>query len=127
MSLFQPDVPEGCSLTFNSIGPFSAGRLDVVTADGRVVCSSGEVSGSVLPADTEWLSSSGPEPGVHGPREDAEPGETPLVAVVPIGDVGLVRGVLGVERARTRLQEGLTDAFDCEVDLKETEGCGDGK
>src|SRR3546814_13228685 len=31
MSLFQPDVPEGCSLTFNSIGPFSAGRLDVVT------------------------------------------------------------------------------------------------
>src|SRR3546814_14745350 len=88
MSLFQPDVPEGCSLTFNSIGPFSAGRLDVVTADGRVVCSSGEVSGSVLPADTEWLSSSGPEPVVHGPIDDAELGEPSLVVVVPIRSEG---------------------------------------
>src|SRR3546814_1563456 len=117
MSLFQPDVPEGCSLTFNSIGPFSAGRLDVVTADGRVVCSSGEVSGSGLPADTEWLSSSGPEPVVHGPIDDAELGEPSLVVVVPIGDVGLVAGFLGVESARSRLQEDLADAFDAEVAL----------
>src|SRR3546814_13882427 len=101
MSLFQPDIPEGCSLTFNSIGPFSAGRLDVVTADGRVVCSSGEVSGSVLPPDTAWVSSSGPAPVVHGPIDDAALGEPPLGVVVPIGAVGLVAGFLAVERVRS--------------------------
>ena len=108
-------APEGCTLSFTGVGPFSSGHIDFVGPDGAVACTSLVTSDSQSPpalshrqVPVGLLGDALEGPVLSGPVVDAETGALVVVSVVPVGDgVGFVAVTLDLES----LAAGLADRF----------------
>jgi PAS domain S-box-containing protein len=84
---------EGCTLTFG--GPGGAeGHIDIVSADGSVVCtslaSSDAAPTSEVYAGDDWLARSLEDSQLLAPIADARTGSMSIVSAAPISDAGVV-------------------------------------
>ena len=106
-------APEGCTLAFTGVGPFSSGHLDFLGSDGTVACTSLVMADAATPAspsrgyvDAEWLVASD-GPVLTGPVVDSRTGELVVISVVPVPGHGFVAAFLDLES----LGAGLADRF----------------
>jgi PAS domain S-box-containing protein len=80
------DHPKGCTLNYAGSGPGDKGHVDIVAADGRVVCTSrpdakdrpGDYSG------TSWFAQARRGPALIAPVRDAAAGTWVAVAAAPL-------------------------------------------
>jgi PAS domain S-box-containing protein len=86
---------EECPLTF------SPGHLDVVTPDGRVVCSSLAVPDGPVYAGALWLEQVQAAPVILGPVEDARTGAPAVVVAAPLNGGGAVVAFLDLKQTIT--------------------------
>jgi PAS domain S-box-containing protein len=81
---------EGCTLTFGGVGG-AEGHIDIVRADGVVVCSSLEgIDTSPVYEDEDWLDRALEAPQLLAPALDARNGAQSIVSAAPIGHEGVV-------------------------------------
>jgi len=96
--LLEPN-PE-CQLTFTS-----AGHIDIVRADGAVLCSSADPPGNHAGAD--WLDEVGDEPRASGPVLDPTTGKETLLVSAPLASGGAVATFIELDDVPTQ----MTDRF----------------
>jgi PAS domain S-box-containing protein len=87
-----------CSLSFSA-----AGHIDIVRADGAVLCSSSEVLGSHAGAD--WLTDVGTEAMASGPVVDPTTGEPSLLVSALLPDGGAVATFLELDAVPAQLRD----------------------
>jgi diguanylate cyclase (GGDEF)-like protein/PAS domain S-box-containing protein len=107
-------APEGCTLTFTGVGPFSQGHLDVLDDEGAVACTSlttpdGEPAGpSREYVGADWLASDVDDPVTIGPLVDTRTGALAIAQLVPMPESG---GLVVVFLDLASLGPGLADRF----------------
>ena len=82
------ETPEGCTLSFTAVPPFSGGHLDIVATDGTVVCSSRELPPPGRYAGASWLRQAAGSVTMLSTEPDSE--APVLVVVAAVGDQGVV-------------------------------------
>jgi signal transduction histidine kinase len=97
---------EGCTLNFSSSAPFTSGHLDIVAADGTVLCTSQPGALDKAYAGEAWLVAALRGPLVRSSVRDARTGRTALVVSSPIGTQGVLAtfvdlGSIGTGLARS--------------------------
>jgi len=98
-------APGPCSLTFNGTGLFTEGHLDVLRPDGTLTCSSLPEEGRPASfAGAPWLGAAS-EGSILQRAADPVSGADAVVAVAPIGNQGLLVGVVTFEGIGPRLAE----------------------
>jgi hypothetical protein len=120
------DQPGKCTLSFAGVGAFGAGHLDIVGADGAVVCTSRsrpQPSAGAEYAGADWLSSGLAAPAVAAPVDDTPTGAKALVATAPIGKRGVAAGFVDL----ASLGPGLHSLYGGPYDLVFLVTTGDGK
>ncbi|MGH9134869.1 MAG: hypothetical protein ACRDZZ_13100, partial [Ilumatobacteraceae bacterium] len=108
-------TPEGCTLTFTGVGPFTSGHLDFLGPDGTIACTSLVATDQATPATpsrgyvgAEWLGDPSEGPVLAGPVVDSQTGELVVVSAVPVADgAGFVAAFLDLHS----LGAGLADQF----------------
>ena len=91
--LVSPTGP--CSLTFAGSGPFSAGHLDIIKADGSVRCSSEPIPGGPVYGGADWLPTSTHSPVTAAPFFDPVTGRISAVVASPVtGGAGTVAAIV---------------------------------
>jgi two-component system, cell cycle sensor histidine kinase and response regulator CckA len=86
--------PEGCSLTYQGLGGPDRGHIDIVRADGAVLCSSRKLGDArAVYAGSAWLRKSLAGTVFEAPARDRATGAHVAIAAVPIpGGKGVVAG-----------------------------------
>jgi PAS domain S-box-containing protein len=85
--------PTACHHGYASIGPFEKGRIDLVRADGSVICTSEASLPTGKPyAGQEWLQAAGT--AVIAPLNDPETGHQALVISYAVGKLGALVWVI---------------------------------
>jgi signal transduction histidine kinase/ActR/RegA family two-component response regulator len=88
--------PTGCSLSYQGLGGADRGHLDIVRADGTVVCSSRDLAGDApepLYAGADWLRRALRAPVFDAPARDRATRANAAVAAVALpGGRGVVAG-----------------------------------
>ncbi len=85
--------PATCHHGYASIGAFETGRIDLVRADGTVICTSGASLPTEKPyAGQEWLQAAGT--AVIAPLNDPETGHQALVISYAVGKLGALVWVI---------------------------------
>ena len=84
-------TPEACSLTFSGAGPFAKGHIDILDAEGTVLCSSepSAVTRSISYAAEDWFATTREEPVDEGPIQDVLTRKPVMVTAVP-NEAGVV-------------------------------------
>lgn len=101
------DNPADCALSFSGTGPFTTGHLDVVLADGSVVCTSLPPGGPRVYAGASWLTAALANPLAIGPVLDARTGKQVLVVSAPIAGRGMAVAILDLDAVGPALATGL--------------------
>lgn len=79
------DTPADCTLSFSGVAPFASGHLDVVLADGTVLCTS--LAPAAAPRaylGSAWLAGAVSAPLLTAPTLDARTGKQVVVVSAPI-------------------------------------------
>jgi PAS domain S-box-containing protein len=85
--------PTGCHLTYASIGAFEKGRIELVRADGTVICTSqGSLPAGKPYAGQAWVQV--PTAGVIAPLNDPETGHQAAVISLPVETLGVLIWVI---------------------------------
>ena len=102
------DNPADCALSFSGTGPFTTGHLDVVLADGSVVCTSLPPGGPRIYAGASWLAGALTSPLQAEPVVDARTGKQVVVVSAPIaGGRGTAVAILDLDAVGPALAAGL--------------------
>ena len=87
---FGPAGATGCALQFGGAAEFSTGHIDIVRADGAVVCSSLPPRRSPGYAGAKWLAAALKGPVLSAPTADARTGQQTVVIAAPVPGEGAV-------------------------------------
>ncbi|MCU1428616.1 MAG: hypothetical protein JWL83_2616, partial [Actinomycetia bacterium] len=87
----------GCRLQFGGTRGLRAGRLDVVTSEGAVVCSSLPSAPAMNDAGARWLRHALKAPTVVAPVVDDRTGRPSLLVTAPVPGRGVVAAFLDLE------------------------------
>ena len=101
------DNPADCALSFSGTGPFTTGHLDVVLADGSVVCTSLPPGGPRVYDGAPWLAAALSAPRLSGPVRDSRTGKQAVVGSAPIAGRGTAVAVLDLDAVGPALATGL--------------------
>jgi signal transduction histidine kinase/CheY-like chemotaxis protein len=101
------DNPADCALSFSGTGPFTSGHLDVVLADGSVVCTSLPPGGPRVYAGASWLTAALANPLAIGPVLDARTGKQVVVVSAPVAGRGMAVAILDLDAVGPALATGL--------------------
>jgi signal transduction histidine kinase len=96
-----------CTLAFNGASPFVTGRLDIISADGTVYCSSQAGASGQPYHGAAWLPGSRKAPVVTGPVTDPRTGKPALVISDPIAGQGTLAALLNLDDLGAALTSGL--------------------
>jgi signal transduction histidine kinase len=90
----QPNVrlifsdPSKCTLGYGPIGAFDTGHIDIVRADGSIICSSRSAAPGTAYSGQGWLQTS--RPAVIGPIVDTTTSQPALLVVDQVADLGFI-------------------------------------
>ena len=87
---FGPAGATGCALQFGGAAEFSTGHINIVRADGAVVCSSLPPRRSPGYAGAKWLAAALKGPVLSAPTADARTGQQTVVIAAPVPGKGAV-------------------------------------
>ena len=82
--------PKGCTLTFGTTGKADKGHLDLVRADGKVVCSSSPLALGDDYSDLSWFATARTKAGFVAPAGDTANDSRFAVSTAPIPKAGFV-------------------------------------
>ena len=101
------DKPADCVLSFAGGGPFATGHIDLVLADGTVVCSSLPPEGQGAYAGAPWLQGALSAPAVSAPVLDPRTGRQVVVISAPIAARAAAVAMLDLDAVGPHLAAGL--------------------
>jgi PAS domain S-box-containing protein len=87
---FGPAGATGCTLQFGGAAEFTTGHIDIVRADGAVVCSSLQLRQPPGYAGTKWLAAALKGPVLSAPVADARTGQQTVIVAAPVPGEGAV-------------------------------------
>lgn len=97
------DKPKGCTLTYGASGPNDLGHIDLIRADGQVVCTSRPKQAHY--ATGGWFADASKKTLFLAPVRDDATGKWMAVSAAPIGDKGVVAGFMDLEELGPNLAE----------------------
>ena len=101
------DNPADCTLSFSGTGPFTTGHLDVVLADGTVVCTSLTPAPPRAYFGSPWLADAMSAPVLSVPMLDARTGKEVVVVSAPIAGRAAAVAMLDLDAVGPELAAAL--------------------
>ena len=101
------DNPADCALSFSGAAPFAAGHLDVVLADGTVLCTSLTPAPPRAYAGSPWLAGALSAPALTAPMLDTRTGKQVVVVSAPIAERAAAVAMLDLDAVGPALAASL--------------------
>ncbi len=101
------DNPADCTLSFSGTGPFTAGHLDVVLADGSAVCTSLTAAPPRAYFGSPWLAGAMSAPALTAPMLDTRTGKQVVVVSAPIAGRAAAVAMLDLDAVGPALASSL--------------------
>jgi PAS domain S-box-containing protein len=121
---FGPAGATGCTLQFGGAAEFTTGHIDIVRANGTVVCSSLRPGGRPGYQGARWLAAALKGPVLTGPVADARTGQQVVVVAAPVPGEGAAAVFLNLASLGPTLAAELGGASSREFVITTTTAAG---